>query len=391
MAAPRVALITPLWPIPQAPYAGKPIYETALGLRALCELEAFCPVARYPKVRWLEPTGHAYHRVENAQGPAGVTSHYAGFFTLPWIGRFWNGRSTLRAVEATVRAFRPDVLLCYWLYPTGWAAVRLGRRLGVPVAVGSRGSDVHRIPNEWVRSQTAWTVRAADAVLTVTRDLAEQARALGAAPERIHAIPNGCDRNIFHPQPRAEARRALRLEPGITLLLQVGHLLESKGVLDLWAAFARLAQARPDMRLALVGEGPAEGMVRAAAEGAGLADRLLLLGPRPIAEVASWMSAADLVCLASHGEGCPNVVVEALACGRPVVGCNVGGIPELLDEECGMLVPPRQPEALARALEEALARSWSPERISARNARGWEDVARETFSVLEACLRKGRR
>jgi glycosyltransferase involved in cell wall biosynthesis len=389
MPAIRVALITPLWPQPGAPYAGKPVYETALELSRNCSVEVLCPVARYPRLKWLEPRNYAYHRLDGATGPPGLATHYREYFMLPWVGRYWNGWGTLRAVEKDIHRIRPDILLSYWLYPTAWAAVRLGRRLGIPVLVGSRGSDLHRIPDARVRRQTAWTVRNADAVLTVTHDLAERARALGAPANRIHVIANGCDRTLYRPQPKAEARRALGLDANATLLLQVGHLIESKGVFDLWAAFAKIAPARSGLTLALVGEGPGESMLRNIAAKSGLAGRLLLPGPQKPVHVAQWMNAADLVCLASHGEGCPNVVVEALACGRPVVGCNVGGIPDLVDGECGRLVPPKSPEALAMALEEALAHEWDPGAISRRHSRSWRDVGDETFAEIEHCLARG--
>jgi glycosyltransferase involved in cell wall biosynthesis len=386
--APRVALITPLWPQPGAGYAGKPIYRTALALRELCAVDAVCPGARYPRLRWLEPASYDYHRVAGGKGPPDVATDYVEYFMLPWIGRFWSGWGTLRAIEPAVRRIKPDVLLSYWLYPTGWAAVHLGRRLGVPVLVGSRGSDLHRIASEWIRRRTAWTVRNAAAVLTVTRDLAEQAQALGAAPERVHVIANGCDRALYRPQPQTEARLALGLAPDAQLLLQVGHLIESKGIFDLWAAFEKLAPGQPALRLAFVGEGPAEAALRAKARDSGLADRLLLPGPQSPGQVAQWMNAAGVVCLASHGEGCPNVVIEALACGRPVVGCRVGGIPDLVDRECGRLVPARRPEELARGIEEVLAGQWDSARISRRHARSWAEVAGETFTEIERQLRR---
>jgi len=103
-------------------------------------------------------------------------------------------------------------------------------------------------------------------------------------------------------------------------------------------------------------------------------------------EVPVWMAAADLVTLPSYMEGCPNVVLEALACGRPVVATNVGGIPEILTEECGRLVPPRHPVALAQALASALDTAWDAEAISAYRSRSWNDVAEEVLTVFDTLL-----
>jgi glycosyltransferase involved in cell wall biosynthesis len=233
---------------------------------------------------------------------------------------------------------------------------------------------------------TTTALQDADAVLTVTEDLRRMAIGLGANPGRTHAIPNGCDARIYHPLDRLEARRALGFLGNGALILQVGHLLESKGVLDLWDAFAALAVRRADLQLALVGEGPAGEAVRSRAASAGLADRLVMPGPRPAAEIALWMNAADVVCLASHGEGCPNVVIEALSCGRPVVGAIVGGIPELIHDGCGLLAPARNPVALAEALQRALMSTWNPEAIASRFSRTWDDVARETYAICAVSL-----
>ena len=382
----RLALVTHLWPVPGAPHAGKPIYETALRLRGAVEIEVFFPAPRYPRPRWLQPARFAYHRVDPGQAPPGLKTHYLEYATVPGIGRVFNGLWTQRVLEPALRAWSPDVILSYWLYPTAWAALRVGRRLGVPVIVGSRGSDLHRMPDALVRRMTSATLRNADAVITVTEDLRSAAIRLGASSASTHSIPNGCDLRVFHPIERIDARRALGLPVDGSLLVQVGNLISSKGIFDLWSAFEMLAASYPSLRLALVGEGPAEAAVRERAKASGLIQRLLMPGARPVAEIALWLNAADVVCLASHGEGCPNVVIEALCCGRPVVGSDVGGIPELVVEGCGLLAPARNPSAFAKAISQALETVWEPRAIAARFSRSWEDVARETLAICMACL-----
>jgi glycosyltransferase involved in cell wall biosynthesis len=105
------------------------------------------------------------------------------------------------------------------------------------------------------------------------------------------------------------------------------------------------------------------------------------------------MAAADLVTLPSYMEGCPNVVLEALASGRPVVATNVGGIPEIMSEEFGRLVPPRNPAALAEALRSVLATQWDAAAISAHMSRGWDTVAGELLALFESLVsaRKAKR
>jgi glycosyltransferase involved in cell wall biosynthesis len=124
---------------------------------------------------------------------------------------------------------------------------------------------------------------------------------------------------------------------------------------------------------------------RAAA--AGIADRFLFPGRLSSAQIVEWLAASDLFCLPSYSEGCPNVIVEAIACGRPVVATDVGGIPELVDESCGVLVPARDSGKLREGLERALATTWDPLRIAAHLGRSWETVAQETYELCCRVLR----
>jgi glycosyltransferase involved in cell wall biosynthesis len=115
-----------------------------------------------------------------------------------------------------------------------------------------------------------------------------------------------------------------------------------------------------------------------------LKGRVLFTGPEPPHQIARWLAASDVFCLPSHSEGCPNVIIEALSCGRPVVATDVGGIPELIGPRCGILVPPQNPAQLVQGLSKALDKSWDQEKIAASYQRSWDDMARETYQV--ACL-----
>ncbi|MBK7926479.1 MAG: glycosyltransferase [Bryobacterales bacterium] len=387
MNKPRLALVTPLWPMQGAPHAGKPLVETALALKDWADLEVFCPAPNYPPVRLLEPRNFVYLRADQAAAPGGLITHYLEYWTLPGVGRRFNGLFTRRALAAPLARFRPELILGYWLYPSCWALLGIARDLGVPLIVGSRGSDLHRIPDKFTRHRTREVLERAAAVLTVTQDLRRLAIDLGARPEHTHSIPNGCDVTVYRPLDRLESRQRLNLPAGGRLLVQVGQILSSKGVFDLYEAFRRLAAGDPELRLAVVGDGPAANELRRQAAQDNLAGRVLMPGSRPAAEIALWMAAADAVCLASHGEGCPNVIIEALACDRPVVGTTVGGIPELVTQECGELAPPHQPEAFAAAITRLFARSWEDGAITARATRSWREVAAETWEVCKAVQR----
>jgi glycosyltransferase involved in cell wall biosynthesis len=104
--------------------------------------------------------------------------------------------------------------------------------------------------------------------------------------------------------------------------------------------------------------------------------------------VAEWLAASNLLCLASHSEGVPNIAIEALSCGRPVVGTRVGGIPEIVDANCGILVPAKEPQRLADALVAGLQTAWDENTIASACRRSWHDTARETHDALLQVLEK---
>jgi glycosyltransferase involved in cell wall biosynthesis len=188
---------------------------------------------------------------------------------------------------------------------------------------------------------------------------------------------------------RAAARQALGIAADAELVLYVGRLVAEKGLRELFAAIRQLAAQRPRLQLALVGSGPMQAELGALAAAAG---NVRLAGSLAPGAVAQWMLAADLVTLPSYSEGHPNVLVEALACGRPVVATDVGGIPEVVDASNGVLVHPREHMDLARGLDQALTRCWDEVALSRRFSRSWSRVAEETLEqCAEVVAEAGRR
>jgi len=279
-----------------------------------------------------------------------------------------------------------DVVLGSWLYPDGFAAVIAARLLGVPAVIKLHGSDVNVIARHpGPRRLAGWALARAARVVAVSRALADAVIELGAEPARVAVVMNGVDAELFHPRDRAMARAALELPAG-PLIVYVGNLKEDKGVLDLADAFVALAGRRPDVRLVMIGGGPMRPRLEAIA--AQVPGRLVIAGPQPFERVPEWMAAADVIALASWAEGTPNAVLEALASGRRVVATAVGGVPDLITSPAvGALVPPRDPTALAAALEAAIDQPYDPAEVAALGARGgWAASAAALRDVLAAAI-----
>jgi glycosyltransferase involved in cell wall biosynthesis len=324
-------------------------------------------------------------RVDMHYSPEGVHVRYVKYPGLPVITRPFNSVSCCAAIKSHVRSLNPDLILAYWAQPEGHAAIAVGRELDVPVIVGALGSDI-LLGKGIGRYLAKRAVTQADRVLTVSDEMRRTAIGLGASADRVVMIPNGCDNSVFHPRDRAASRRKLGVHPYARLILFVGRLTPMKGVPELVAAFAHVRREFPNAELVCIGDGSIERFFPSPEQ----ADYIRAVGHKTSDEIADWLGACDLLCLPSHSEGCPNVVVEALNSGRPVIGTQVGGIPAMVDERSGILVPPCDVPELARAIREGLDRKWDENAIAARTRRSWDDVASETYSVCSDVLNERR-
>lgn len=374
----RIAVVTSQFPIAGEPTRGRPIAQTLRELAREAELRVFVPTAVYP--RWARPRSYTYRPPAPDAASAGLDVEFASYPVVPLLSRPLNGALCARALARPVAAFRPDLVLAYWLYPDAYGAMRVALRHRLPFVAGARGSDL-RVRDAVSRRLTRPVVRRADRLLVVSADLGRVAvEAYGAQAERVRVIPNGCDASVFRRGDRAQARLELGIEPAARIVLFVGRLVPEKGLRELVEACASLAAADPALVLAFVGGGPMQSELEGVA--AASSGRVRLVGALAPAQVARWMVASDLLALPSYSEGHPNVLVEALACGLPAVATPVGGIPEVVDAESAVLVPPRDAAALAAGIAAALARRWDPAALAQRFSRDWRSVASET---LRAC------
>ena len=373
----RIAVVTRYFPSSAEPWQGRSAYQTLRVLARETDLRVFYPNATYPSL--LKPRSRSYSKLDPSYSPPDVKASYFDYPALPLLSRPFNGWMAARTLLPHVRRFAPDLIFSCFLYPEGYAALKLGKALAVPVVAMSIGSDINRIGDPISYLHTRTVLREADYLVTVSGDLRVKAVAMGAPEEKTRAVVNGCDLSVFHVRDRLEARRKLGIDPASQVVLYIGRMDVKKGLRELVEAAAALRPKRANLHVYLIGEGPDRPIIQSDLQANDAAGYIHALPGCAFDEVAVWMAAADLVTLPSYMEGCPNVVLEALACGRPVVASNVGGIPEILSDECGRLVPPRDSGALAQALASVLDRTWDAKAISAHGSRSWETVAAELF------------
>jgi glycosyltransferase involved in cell wall biosynthesis len=385
----RVLVVTKIFPNAVEPLSAPFNRQQLAALGRRCEVEVLAAIPWFPAAgvlgRW-SPAGKLAG-VPRTDRIDGLSVEHPRVLYVPRYGHALSAGLYAASMLPAIlkRRGRFDVLLGSWAYPDGVAAVALGRALGVPTVVKLHGSDIDVLGTRpSLRRQLAMALPRAARIVAVSRALAAKVADLGVPHERIDVVTNGVDGELFRPRDRAAARAELG-HAGDTRpwLLYVGRVEDDKGARELTAAFQRIASQRQDARLVVVGDGKA----RAAAEAAlkPLGDAALFVGPRPLAEVPVWMAACDVLTLPSHHEGTPNVLLEALACGRRVVATHVGGIPDVVHRpELGSLVPVADVDALTAALDEALSTPYDADAVASLGARGgWAESAARLHAVLE--------
>jgi len=384
----RVLAITKIFPNAVEPFSAPFNRQQLAKLAELCSLEVLATIPWFPGAA-------AFHRwslagrlvgVPREETIDGLRVRHPRFLFVPRLAAA-SGLLYAASLLGPVLSRRGsvDVVLGTWAYPDGFAAVLLAERLGVPAVVKLHGSDINvvaKMPGP--RRALSWALPRAAQIVAVSRPLAHAAQELGVDASRVSIVRNGVDTKLFCPRDRGEARRALGIEESGKLIVYVGRLEREKGVLDLVEAYGRMGRARRGVTLALIGEGSLRDGCQVLAQKLGIQVRLP--GAVPLAEVPTWLAASDLLALPSWNEGTPNVVLEALACGRRVVATDVGGIPDVVESpELGTLVRPREPAALAEALIVALRTSYDEARIVRLcEPQSWAESATRLHSVLAA-------
>jgi len=395
----KVLVFTALFPNSVQPNHGIFVEERIARVARLpgMSLQVVSPVPWYPPL--LPGSRARFRRIGDVESVRGIQVSHPRYAMIPKVGMALHGPMMLRSVHAFVRALhareRFDLIDAHYLYPDGFAAVGLGRALGLPVVVSARGSDVNRFSGfPRIRPLLQETLGGAAHAIAVSSALRDRMVELGTPASKIEVIPNGVDLTTYTPRERRDARGRLGLRPDRKTLLFVGNLVHGKGAETLIEAFARVrAGERPGAadseraQLVIVGGGALRASLEERVARLGLAGDVRFAGEIRHAALADWYSAGDALCLASEREGWPNVLLESLACGTPIVATRVGGIPEIVTSDRLGILADGTPEAMATALREALAREWDRAALRAHAERfTWERAAESVGHVFERAL-----
>ena len=313
------------------------------------------PVPWFPSSASIFGRYALYAKVVPREMRFGVPIQHPKYFILPKTGMTlvpgWLAAASFPILKQLQRERDFALIDAHYFFPDGVAAIRLGQRLNKPVVITARGTDVNLIPQSaGPRKMILEAAHAAAGIITVSQALKDALVELGAPARKITVLRNGVDLVLFHPGAREETRAKFAIKDRV--LLSVGHLIERKGHNFVIAALPDL----PGFSLIIAGEGPERSALERLAAELKVSDRVHFLGNVPHAELHRVYSAADALVLASSREGWPNVLLEAMACGTPVVATNIWGNPEVVSRpEAGVLMNERSAAGVTEAVRRLFA------------------------------------
>jgi glycosyltransferase involved in cell wall biosynthesis len=384
----RILFLTPWYPTPDHIYTGIFVREHAKAVRALGHDVVVIHTVG------VEPDGSGLWSVEaetNTELTDGIPTYRVLHRHLPFrTTYFLHVLSAFKAFrEPRSDGFRPDVIHSH-TYGPGVAAVLLGVMLRRPVVITEHFSGFPRRALDAVElAKARFCFRRASCILPVSEYLRDAIVSYGIRGD-YQVVRNAVDTSIFFPDVLSTEDHEWKT------LLFVGSLNShhGKGFPTLIDALRLMQERRTDWHLEVVGSGPARRQYERAVEIAGLSDFVSFHGARPKRDIAEMMRAADVFVLPSRYDNLPCAVIEALASGLPVVATRVGGIPEIVDERSGVLVPPEEPRVLASTLDQVLSNltEFDPSAIaaSARSRYGLSAIGSQLDAVYRSVLSDSR-
>lgn len=395
-----VIILSFLFPGPDHPTRGMFVASQARALSRALPVLVVSPVAR-PIASWSR--GQGIRGIPEVEDDGSLRIFRPRYPALPWHLDLLDVYTSATAVGRTLHRVgaTPRLIHAHFAHPGGFVASLLARQWRIPFLVTLHGWDVNVLGRTADRRAygtsarradvAVWrwmmhaVLRRADRVICVSDELRAKAVALGAAPDRLVTVRNGVDPTRFYPADQRAARRQLGLAEDGTHVLFAGSLQWVKGPDVLIEAARTLVEASPRVQVSMLGDGPMRPSLEAAIRRTGLQARVTLWGTRPYSEMPRWMNACDVLAVPSRYESFGCVVIEALACGRPVVASRAGGIPEVITDGIhGRLVEAGNPRQLAEAITDTVHRRWDGGALATFGRRhSWSSVASDLLRVYE--------
>jgi glycosyltransferase involved in cell wall biosynthesis len=367
----KLLIITNLYPLPWEPNRATFNRQQFEAIADNYELTFLIPVAF---IEWFK------NRKSIVQTES---KRYFPYFFTPKIGRRFYALfmfiSMMIHSGFWIKKNKPQKILASWAFPDAVAAHWLSRLFSCKFFFKVHGSDIDiQCLNKARAKQVVAMSNYATGILSVSQALANKMVALGIDKNKIKVIYNGVNHEKFS----RPYNRPIENE----YVLFIGNLKVDKGVIELLDGFANASTLQPSIQLVFVGGGPMMATLKEKAIQHNISDRVIFLGNINHDLVPQWLQHCKVLSLPSYHEGVPNVLLEAMACGIPVIATNVGGIPEVINETiCGKIIPAKDTDALTVALQNVFEQTWKTDNIKRHSYQfSWQKNKEQLISLIES-------
>lgn len=392
----KLLLFTNLFPTPYDPERGIFTLQLVKRLKHHCEVTVVCPLPWFPKWKILQGfTKYAqFSNTPTHYEIDGITVHSPKYLLIPKLSENYHAFFMTLGISRFIRKLHQkigfDVVNSHWLYPDSVAMAKVLENIPIPHIATGLGCDINHETYQPVKGQKILdTLASCEAITVVSKNLKQELVNHNIDENKITVIPNGIDTHHFGIQNKDSCRKSLGIYSKRPVVLYVGRLSEEKNVSTLIRATSILVQKNIKMMLYLVGDGPLNSQLNDLVNELGIKNSVKFVGKVSHDQVSLWMGAADYFCLPSLREGCPNVILEALSSGKPVIASRVGAIPDVVTERSGILFTPGNTDELSNSLKAAFEGDWSPLKISnsVKNL-SWEHAAHHYTEIFEQATKR---
>lgn len=397
----KLLIMTHTFPTKYNPIAAVFLLNQLKELKKYCDIRIIFPYGYVPQIKIFNPY-YRFSKIPSEEKVEGIAVYHPKYLMIPRMmfgTRFLNLYLSIESIfsylssrkiaDKIVEEWNPDILHMHGSLSEGWLAKRLKRKYKKPLLITVYGEDITRLSKEMLSSQiTRSNLNEADAIICQSRFLRREIEGIGVKNKKFFIIPMGAEFGIFKPKDKHKARKLLNLPKGKKIILFVGHLVPRKGVEYLIRAMKIALGKDNNIFCCIVGTDHMKGYLQSLASELGLDKSIVFTGQKIHEEIAHYMSACDILVLPSLNEGLPVVLCEALACGKPVVATKVAGTPELVNNNVGYLVKPKDGRDLAEKIGLALERKWDIKKILERaNQFSTAESAKKLVNVYRSYLK----
>jgi glycosyltransferase involved in cell wall biosynthesis len=303
----------------------------------------------------------------------------------------WVGNLHYRAVKKIIEKedVKFDIIHSHFIWSSGYVGAKLKEKYDVPLVITGHGFDVYKLPfeNRYWKEKIKRIIKKADMLVTVSDFNKRKLKNLGVDMKKVEVINNGYSIEDFSPKDKNYLRKELQLPLGEKICVSVGNLEKVKGFDILIKSIKKLKDEGIKIRHYIIGEGTQKNSLIRLVKDLNLDDTVFIIGSKPHNEVGKWINACDVFVIPSRIESASVVLLEALACGKPVVGTRTGIIPKILNKNSGIVTKVSDVNSLAEAIKSSFNKKWDKRKIvESVKEYSWENTVKKNINIYKKLL-----